>query len=67
MKIVIFNNGKYGIRKWSLLHFGYVFLDLQNGRDWWRIGSRWMDECQSDLKTVERIYDLVTDKGLIVR
>ncbi len=33
MKIVQFNDGTYGIRKWSFID-GYVYLDLIDGY-WW--------------------------------
>lgn len=66
MKIVMFKNGKYGIRKWSLFYFGYVFLDLKDHSCWWSNNSRWMLDCQGDLETVERIYELLTDKGLTI-
>lgn len=62
----MFKNGKYGIRKWSLLYFGYVFLDLKDHSFWWPLRNRHMSDCQGDLETVEKLYELLTDKGLTI-
>lgn len=67
VRIVQFKNGKYGIRKWSLLFCKYMFLDLQHYRHWWPIGSRWIVDCQGDLEIVQGIYEMLTDKGSIIK
>lgn len=59
MKIVKFNDGSYGIRKWSLLHLQYVYLDLNNRNYWWSLGSRWIKDCKGSLEEVQSL----TDKG----
>lgn len=64
MKIVKFNDGKYGIRRWTL--FGlFEFKDVQNtGYNWWHSkGASMFRNCRGEKEEVERIYDLLTDYG----
>lgn len=62
MKIVQFKNGAYGIRKWSLMYFTFVYRDLKSGH-WWRLDSRWINDCEGSLENVQKIFDDLTDKG----
>lgn len=34
MKLVKFNKGTFGVRKWDLI-MGYVYLDMRKGNFWW--------------------------------
>jgi hypothetical protein len=56
-KIVRFNNGKFGIRRWSLIGFGYEYLDLSNGF-WLPSGT----DCQG---TLNQCFSAM-DKGKLV-
>lgn len=52
-KIVKFNNGKYGIRRRTLLDRIFFnegeFCDLVSyGHYWWTKQSHWFDDCQTD-------------------
>jgi hypothetical protein len=52
-RIVKFENGKYGIRTGFWL-FGYRYIDLKKRPFNWKINSGFIDDCQSDLKTVRK-------------
>lgn len=43
MKIVEFENGRFGVRKLTL--FGYRFLNIECPHDWKRQGSAYFDHC----------------------
>lgn len=60
MKIVKFNNGTYGIRRWF---FGYQFKDLETAF-WWRVGSKWIMHCQGEKEKVIEIFNQKTDYGV---
>lgn len=57
-KIVKFENGKYGIRRWL---FGWEYLNLNKLAGelvWWERDYKWFDEdCQhEDLQAVQKFY-----------
>ncbi len=53
MKIVKFENGKYGVRgSWF---FGWRFKDLADNY-WWRQGHKWFKDCQG---TEERAREVI--------
>lgn len=56
--IVKFRDGRYGLRKYSLLVLEFQYKDLRSDRNdlWWCIDSTWIDDCKSvSLEEVIRI------------
>ena len=63
MKIVKFQNGSYGIRKWS---FGYQYKDLKD-HFWWSLQSNHFKDCQGTIAQVLDVFKQKKDKGVPVR
>lgn len=65
MKVVQFSNGTYGIRKLSIL--GYEYLDFKMPCFWWGLKSRFIDDCQVDLKSVVDYYKKRNDRPVVIK
>ncbi len=53
MRMVKFDNGKYGLRRWTI--FGYEFYDLNEPEShiWWNKGRHILAYCQGTQEQVE--------------
>jgi len=62
MKIVKFEDGRYGIRKKS---YGvYRFLDLQTGLNfWWSQDCEYFNCCKGNYEEVKKAYLEINDPG----
>lgn len=49
MKIVEFENGRFGVRKLTL--FGYKFLNMDCPHEWQRQGSAYFNQCMKNKDT----------------
>lgn len=60
IEVVKFKDGKYGIRK-TLWFVNYVFYDFASPVNWWKITSRWINDCKVDkdvaMETYNRLYN----------
>ena len=66
MKIVKFNNGKYAVRRFSILALGYEYKNLMIGGHssfWWSRRSEYFKDCLGDLDVAKKVYNELTDKG----
>ncbi len=78
MKIVIFKNGKYGVRKWGWfdkwgwLKPGYVYAIEQTGASWRSRSSAWrqaqefdtLDIAENVIAAIKEKDDIEHDKGI---
>ena len=74
MKLVEFENGKFGVRLYWF--FGWYFRDLQASRNYfWSRKSRWFSECQGNREQAEALlspkqkfkYQIVPTKKDIIK
>jgi len=66
MKIVKFEDGFYGIRKFSIFYFRYVYLDIKSRGGWWRPRKSefFLNSCKNDdLEHVKKCFAMLKDKG----
>lgn len=63
--IVKFKDGTYGYRKFSLLDFGYVYLDLASrGQLWWATDTHYfVTNCRGTLQEVIKKVNKIEDMG----
>lgn len=67
MTIVKFSNGKFGIRKFSLPYFGYVYKDFDLTSGWWGKDSSLFRYCQTDEKTARKTYsDILMEDEVVL-
>lgn len=65
-KIVQFNDGSYGIRKFSFLKMNYIYKDLHS-IFWWKRTSQYFSNCKGSLEEVVYWMRDVDDKGIVVK
>ena len=64
MKIVKFHDGFYGIRKWGLFQFCWLFLDFDSRYAWRKLKSEYFMYCRrDDLALVKKRMASIKDKG----
>jgi len=61
MKLVQFVDGKYGIRKFSLFHLGWVFKSLNTGY-FWPPDSEYFPLCKG---TKEKCLSMMNDHKVV--
>ena len=54
MKLVKFENSKYGVRKGNWF-IGYTFIDLKSPRFTWVSGDRFFEDCQGGYEDAKKI------------
>lgn len=64
MKIVKLKNGKYALRKYSLIHLGYLYADLDDMKEiqeihWWSVKNNYVAA-----DTLEEIEELIKNYKL---
>ena len=61
-KLVRFNDGTYGVRRFLILTFSYKFLDLSGGDHWW--DYEYKDKyCKGTEAKAREAMNLVGDLG----
>lgn len=58
--LVRFNNGKYAVKKYSILYLEYIYKDFNNKQHWWDKDSTYFDDCLTDNIEEAKLY---LDKG----
>jgi len=69
MNIVKFKNGMYGVRKFSMLHLCYVYLDLTNDgweEVWFPRNNRWFKDCRGTEERVKAVCSDLLDVGEVI-
>lgn len=55
-RIVKFNDGTYGVRKWTLFS-GYLMLDINGSNYWWYEEKNQKEYCRGTLKQAKQALD----------
>lgn len=63
MKLVQFEDGEFGIRKFSFFHAGFVYFDLRDQDYWWGRKSKYFRNCRVPEEKAREIFKFLTDKG----
>jgi hypothetical protein len=67
MKIVKFKNGKYAIRRFNLIWYEYLNIDIfikDRSREWHiRKEKEYPDKCQKSLCVIQYVYEIMKDRG----